>query len=102
VLAAQLKLAPGQPVKSGLGTQKYLEFENEPNGWWSGDDGFSCHNHIRDNIRRLSLYTGRNAYFAPYELAAFYSAVYDGHAGAMGAGMGVSRQSAQQLHGLLS
>jgi hypothetical protein len=67
VPAAQLKLAPNQPVASGLGTLSWIELFNEPNGWWSG----------------------RQAFFAPYEYAAMLSAVYDGHGGTMGQGMGV-------------
>jgi len=62
----QLLLAPGQPARSGLGTMAELEVLNEANGDW----------------------TGREAYFAPYEYAAALSAAFDGHGGALGAGRG--------------
>ena len=66
VPASELLLAPGQPVRSGLGTMGELEVLNEANGDWKG----------------------REAYFAPYEYAALLSAAYDGHEGSLGAGMG--------------
>lgn len=48
-----------QPRVSGLNTVKYIEFWNEPNKWWQGD----------------------SARFTPFQLAAMYSALYDGHEG---------------------
>ncbi len=62
-----LKLAPGQPRSTGLGLLRYFENWNEPDNWWSG----------------------RGAYFTPYELAAMSSADYDGHMGTMGKTVGV-------------
>lgn len=45
--------------KQGLSLIKYLQLRNEPDQSWNGEEG----------------------YFNPHELAAFYSAVYDGHKG---------------------
>lgn len=67
VPASLLKLAPNQPVRSGLGTLGAFEAGNEWSGTWNG----------------------REAYFSPLEYAAFLSAAYDGHEGSMGPGMGV-------------
>ena len=62
-----LKLATGQEAKSGLGFIEYYENWNEPNNWWSG----------------------RAAYFTPYEYAAMSSADYDGHCKTMGNTVGI-------------
>ncbi|RRA99164.1 glycosyl hydrolase [Larkinella rosea] len=63
----QLKLAPNQPRKSGLGYLDYYENWNEPDGWWGG----------------------RSDYFSPYEYAALSSADYDGHESTMGKNKGI-------------
>lgn len=47
VPASQLTLAPGQPVKSGLGLLQWLEVQNEPDGTWNN---------------------GRNGFYTPFEL----------------------------------
>jgi len=67
VAPSLLRLAPGQPERSGLGTLAAFEAGNEWSATWNGREGF----------------------FSPLEYAAFLSAAYDGHAGAMGPGMGV-------------
>lgn len=51
----------------GLDLFEYFEVGNEPDGFWKGEDQVST----------------------PLELAALYSAVYDGHKGAMGPGFGL-------------
>ena len=63
----QLKLADGQPKKSGLGLIRYLENWNEPNKNWRG----------------------KSAEFTPDQFAAMCSADYDGDQGRMGPGFGV-------------
>ncbi len=62
-----LKAAPNQLKKSGLGYIDYFENWNEPDGWWSG----------------------RKGYFSPYEYAAMSSADYDGHESSMGKNKGI-------------
>ncbi len=64
---ARLKLAPGQPRKSGLNLLTYVENWNEQDKDWRGPD----------------------AYFSPYEFAAMSSADYDGHRGALGRVVGI-------------
>lgn len=64
---AELKLAPGQPRRSGLGLLHYFENWNEEDGWWGG----------------------REAYFQPEEFAAMCSADYDGDLGRMGKTFGI-------------
>ena len=56
---AKIHVAPGQEVKIGLGYMTAVEPLNEPDGTW----------------------LGREAYFTPFELAAFLSMCYDGHEG---------------------
>lgn len=51
----------------GLNLFEYFELGNEPDGHWKGQDAVTM----------------------PQELAAMYSAVYDGHKGALGAGFGI-------------
>ncbi len=63
----ELKLAQGQPRRSGLGLLRWIENWNEPDKtWW-----------------------GRASHFDPYELAAMCSADYDGDQGRLGTGVGV-------------
>ena len=64
---ANLKLAVGQPRRSGLGLLHYFENWNEEDGWWGG----------------------REAYFQPEEFAAMCSADYDGDLGRMGKTIGI-------------
>ncbi|RXZ79716.1 hypothetical protein EBB07_21950 [Paenibacillaceae bacterium] len=67
VADSKLKLAADQPRSTGLNTLRYFENWNEHDKWWSG----------------------RAAYFTPYEYAAMSSADYDGHRGTMGTAAGV-------------
>ena len=67
VADSKLKLASNQPRSTGLGTLQYFENWNEHDKWWSG----------------------RAAYFTPYEYAAMSSADYDGHLGSMGDTVGI-------------
>jgi hypothetical protein len=67
VADTDLKLAAGQPRKSGLNLLNYFEDWNEQNAWW----------------------VGRSGCFFPYEYAAMASADYDGHQGKMGKKVGV-------------
>ncbi len=62
-----LLLRQDQQLLSGLDLISGLEVWNEPDKWWKG----------------------RAGYFHPFEYAAFLSANYDGHEGAMGAGLGI-------------
>lgn len=62
-----LKLRDNQPRLSGLGLLDYIEIGNEQDQDWNG----------------------RGAFFTPLEYAAMASAVYDGHAGAMGQTFGM-------------
>jgi len=64
---AELTLADGQPLRSGLGTVRFFENANEPDKDWKG----------------------RKAFTSPFELAAQCSADYDGHRGKLGPGHGV-------------
>jgi hypothetical protein len=64
---ADLKLAPGQPAKTGLNLLHYIENWNEEDAWWDG----------------------RAGYFTPYEFAAMSSADYDGHLRSLGNKAGV-------------
>lgn len=64
--ASKLTLAPGQPVKSGLGVIKYIEDWNEQDKSWQGKD----------------------AQFSPEEYAAMASADYDGHCNTLTGGNG--------------
>src|SRR5207302_887000 len=64
---ALLKLGPGQPRVSGLGTLGYLEDWNEPDKTWKE----------------------RAGRFSPYDLSAMCSADYDGDQGRMGKAIGV-------------
>ncbi len=70
---AKLKLAIGQPRRSGLGLLHYFENWNEEDGWWGG----------------------REAYFQPEEFAAMCSADYDGDLGRMGKTFGVKNADPQ-------
>lgn len=65
--AGLLQLGEGQAPVSGLGLLKHIEILNEPNGWWRGREGF----------------------MKPFEIAAMLSAVFDGHEGSMGPGIGI-------------
>lgn len=65
----QLNLAPNQKPLSGLGLIEGLEVWNEPDKWWRGREG----------------------YFRAEEYAAFLSACYDGHRGALGPGVGIKQ-----------
>jgi hypothetical protein len=67
---ANLRLAPGQPQATALGTMTGVEVFNEVDGTWNG---------------------GRNGYFASYEYAAMLSAAYDGHEGSLGPLMGAKQ-----------
>lgn len=67
VLDSLLKLAPGQPRRTGLNSLNYVENWNEPDKTWRGREGR----------------------FTPYELAAMCSADYDGDRGRMGKTVGV-------------
>lgn len=68
-----LKIAPNNPVVSGLGVLKYIENWNEPNNYW-----------------------GTNAeHFSPYEFAAMTSANYDGHEGTLGKTVGIKQADPQ-------
>lgn len=67
VADSKLKLAAGQPRSTGLNTLQYYENWNEQDKWWSG----------------------RNAYFSPYEYAAMSSADYDGHLSTISNTLGV-------------
>lgn len=51
----------------GLGLVSHLEFGNESDRYWNSD----------------------NAFFEPNEMAAYLSAIYDGHKGALGLGFGI-------------
>jgi len=62
-----LKLAPGQPVVSGLDVLDYLEMWNEQDKWW------------KDIV----------AFYSPYEYSAMLSADYDGHGKTLGTTVGV-------------
>ncbi|AEV33859.1 hypothetical protein Oweho_2901 [Owenweeksia hongkongensis DSM 17368] len=62
----QLMLQSENPKISGMNLINYVENWNEPDNWWSG----------------------REAYFTPFELAAMCSADYDGHLGSLGLGYG--------------
>lgn len=62
-----IQLQAGEPFKSGLDLVKWFEPGNETDRYWAGEKGFNN----------------------PEEHAAFMSAVYDGHKGALGAGFGV-------------
>ncbi|MBV9469435.1 MAG: hypothetical protein JO316_01265 [Abitibacteriaceae bacterium] len=64
---ARLKLAPGQPRRSGLGLLHYYENYNEQDRWWAGPE----------------------AWFSPYEFAAMSSADYDGDRGKLGQNVGI-------------
>lgn len=63
---SKLTLAPGQPLKSGLGLVNYIEDWNEQDKDWEGKD----------------------AQFSPEEYAAMASADYDGHCNTMKGGNG--------------
>ena len=62
-----LRLHPNETPKQGLDLVKYFQFWNEPNLTWEGERGYTN----------------------PFEFAAWMSACYDGHKGALGEGMGV-------------
>ncbi len=62
-----IPLIPGNYLRVGLGTVKYLECDNERDKWWKGRKGYQ---------------TGR-------EYAANLSAFYDGNKNSMGPGVGV-------------
>jgi hypothetical protein len=70
---AKLKLAAGQPRRSGLGLLHYFENWNEEDAWWGG----------------------REAYFQPEEFAAMSSADYDGDLGHMGKTFGIKNADPQ-------
>lgn len=62
----QLDQGVSQPIRIGLGIMEALEVGNEYDAWWNGEA----------------------AYFNPEEMAAYMSAIYDGHKGIMGEGFG--------------
>lgn len=70
-----LSLHPEEVEKQGLDLIKFLQPWNEPNLTWEGQEG----------------------YFSPQELAAFMSAVYDGHKGALGPGYGIKTADPSML-----
>lgn len=53
----------------GMNLFEYFEVGNEPDGYWKGEDAVTV----------------------PIELAAMYSAIYDGHKGALGEGFGIKQ-----------
>ena len=63
----KLKLGIGQPKRVGLDLLTTIEMGNEPNASW----------------------VDRDVYFSPFEMAAYFSAAYDGHCGTMGDGYGI-------------
>lgn len=67
IASEYLKLRSDQKAVSGLNLIAGLELWNEPDKWWRGSEG----------------------YFHPFEFAAFLSAGYDGHEGAMGKEFGI-------------
>lgn len=68
VPVSELKLQAGQPPKTALGTLSWFEPMNEVDGTWN---------------------QGRNGFYASVEYAAHLSAVFDGHGGTMGPGIGI-------------
>jgi hypothetical protein len=64
---SELALAEDQPLRSGLGSLRYIEDWNEPDNTWND----------------------RESHFTPYELAAMTSADCDGDQGRLGNGFGV-------------
>lgn len=62
-----IKLVPGEPIRVGLNLVEVLEVGNEMDKWWYG----------------------AQAYTNPQEMAAYMSAIYDGHMGQLGPGFGI-------------
>lgn len=75
-----VKLVPGEPIRVGLGLMDCLEMGNEMDKWWYG----------------------AQAYTNPQEMAAYMSAIYDGHMNQMGPGFGIKNADPSMKVSLVS